>query len=343
MLQIGITDAFERDYMQRFRALAGKFGEFVFYERDRGARDIGLHLTHKLASDKERISTAFCWFQMKGVMAETLTDKQFEKAKNVKLSLDVNHLRYWFLQPTPTYLVVYVQSVDKFLICNIQAYVASKWGRAILTLDQKTVTVEVDGSSELDDQAFGLILTKSDIDEWAKALDTDDESAKLCRRDYDLIWHLGTSDSRNVCHRVIFWHWQSKTRSQFYFQEQSASPESEWTNLRGHWQHMMGVEDLEHTYPYIEFFSLERDGEYFSWLDDGSDYDVPDVELSNGDVVSGVNCLDEYFEYLLGAKLNTLGQDLFESVLVLQQVGLLEITQGKQDLLSVAPWHSRAV
>ena len=81
MLQIGITDAFERDYMQRFRALAGKFGEFVFYERDRGARDIGLHLTHKLASDKERMSTAFCWFQMKGVMAETLTDKQFEKAK----------------------------------------------------------------------------------------------------------------------------------------------------------------------------------------------------------------------------------------------------------------------
>lgn len=343
MLQIGITDAFERNYMQRFRAFAGKFGEFVTYERDRGARDIGLHLTHKLASGKERMSTALCWFQMKGVMATTLTPELFKKAKSVKLSLDVNHLGYWFLQPTPTYLVVYVESMDKFLICDIQAYVASQWGRAILTLDQKTATVEVDGSSELDEQAFNLILTKNDINEWTKALDTDEESAKLCRRDYDLIWQLGTSDSRNVRHRVMFWDWQSKARGQFYIQEQSTGDESKWATLREHWQYMMGVCDLERAYPYLEFFALDTDDEDSSWFDDENDNDVPDVELYNGDVVSGVNCSYEYFEYLFGAKLNELGQELLDSVTVLQQVGLIEITPGKEELISVAPWHGRSV
>lgn len=343
MLQIGITDAFEREYLQRFRAFAGKFGEFVTYERDRGARDIGLHLTHKLASGNERMSTALCWLQMKGVMARTLTAKRFEEANEVKLSLEVNHLRYWFLLPTPTYLVVYVESVEVFLICNIQAYVANKWGRAILTFDQKTATVVVDGRSVLDDQAFSLILIESDIAEWTRALDTDDESAKLCRRDYDLIWHLGTSDSRDVRHRVIFWDWQSKARSQLFIQEQSANPESKWTNLREHLQYMMGVLDLERTYPYLEFFAIESDNEDSPWFNDEDCDDVPDVGLYNGDVVSGINFSNEYFGYLFGVKLNALGQELFDSVTFLQQVGLIEITPDRQELMSVAPWHIRAV
>ena len=134
MLTIGATDTFERDYMQRFRAFAGRFGEFVSYERDRGARDIGLHLTHTLASGKERLSTALCWFQMKGIMASTLPKSVFEKASVVQLSLDVVHLQYWFLQPTPTYLVVYVQSAEIFLVTNVQELVEKKWGKSILAL-----------------------------------------------------------------------------------------------------------------------------------------------------------------------------------------------------------------
>lgn len=81
MIVVGKTDAFERKYMEKFRAFASDFGEFVNYEHDRGARDIGLHLTHPLSSGKERVSTALVWFQMKGVMATTLPANEFEKLK----------------------------------------------------------------------------------------------------------------------------------------------------------------------------------------------------------------------------------------------------------------------
>jgi len=44
---------------------------------------------------------------MKGVMATTLTKGQFEKAKGVKLSLDVEHLRALVpVDKEPTHLVV---------------------------------------------------------------------------------------------------------------------------------------------------------------------------------------------------------------------------------------------
>ena len=165
MLQIGSTDAFEREYMQRFRAFAGEFGEFVAYERDRGARDLGLYLTHKLASGKERVSTALCWFQMKGVIAKTMSRPEFEAAKAISVSLEVGHFKYWFLQPSSTYLVLYIQAVDQFLIFDLQDYATKQWGASILTLDQKTVAVSVPVDSLLDRQAFQLILARSDIDE----------------------------------------------------------------------------------------------------------------------------------------------------------------------------------
>ena len=119
MAVVGQNDAFERRYMEKFRAFASEFGEFVKYEHDRGARDIDIHLTHKLHSGQERMSSALCWFQMKGIMAKSLSADSFHSRSDVTLSLEVKHLRYWFLQPMPTYLVVYVESIDKFFILNL--------------------------------------------------------------------------------------------------------------------------------------------------------------------------------------------------------------------------------
>src|SRR5579859_4629707 len=99
MLKIGTTDRFERLYTQKFRNFAGQFGEFVAYERDRGARDIGLHLTHKLRSGDERMSSALCWFQLKGITTKGLADKQFSQSGFVSIALKVRHLSYWYLQP----------------------------------------------------------------------------------------------------------------------------------------------------------------------------------------------------------------------------------------------------
>lgn len=344
MIEVGVTDVFERHYMQKFRHFAGRFGEFIAYERDRGARDLGLHLTHKLTSGKEKLSSALCWFQMKGVMASSLSEKDFETAKEVKLALDVNHLRYWYLQPMPTYLVVFVESADTFLITNIQDYVAKTWGKSILELDQKTTTVTVSGASILDDQAFNLILVKSDIEEWAKALEADKDSMRLCRRDFDLIWRFGTAQARVVKHRVVFWDWQSKTRSQLYIQEQSAKEGGKWKNLREHWQYMMNVFDLEDTYPYLEMFSLDDESdEYWGWDDEESEAEAPAVQLKNGDCIFGKNCSYEFFEYAFGARLNEMGEQLFESVGALGKIGLIKFTPEKQEGISVAPWHHREV
>lgn len=341
MIVVGKEDAFERKYMEKFRQFASQFGEFVKYEHDRGARDIGLHLTHKLSSGKERLSSALCWFQMKGVMKSSLSDSDYKSLSIVKMQLKVDHLRYWFIQPMPTYLVVYIECADIFLVLNIQKYVSERWGKGILENNQKTATVEISKESILDEQAFHLILRNSDVKDCVKALETGEDEVKVCLRDCDLIWHLGTSSDRKVQHRVLFMDWQSKTRGQFYIQERSTESE-DWHVLREHWEYLMSISDLEEGYPYIEFFSLESEDEDF-W-DDEDDYrEAPDWELSNGEIIRGANASGEYFEYIAGVRLNDIGNEMFEWVQNLSDTGLIEITPGKEDVISVAPWHRRDV
>lgn len=337
MIVVGKTDIFERKYMERFREFASGFGEFVNYEHDRGARDIGLHLTHPLRSGKERLSTALVWFQMKGVMSTTLSVSEFEKLQKLTISLKVSHLRYWYLQPMPTYLALYIESVDRFFILNLTKFVKDKWGRDILTLEQATATVEVPVDSELDNQAFSLILQENDISEWKKALGNDGENVDVCYRDYDLIWQLGTADERNVTHEVEFWDWQSKTRGQLFIYEIG---DGEKDIIREHWQYRMNINDLETSYPYIELFKKD-DCSSDEWWDD--DNEVPNVTLSNGDVISGINAANEYFYYECGMRLNDIGQELFDWVQFLSRVGLIEITPDKKEFISIAPWNSRAV
>ncbi|WP_153915977.1 DUF4365 domain-containing protein [Shewanella sp. TC10] len=337
MIVVGETDSFERKYMEKFRAFASEYGEFINYEHDRGARDIGMHLTRKLSSGKEQLTSALVWFQMKGKMAKTISLEDYEKSEEVKISLSVNHLRYWFLQPMPTYLVLFIESAEEFLILNISEYVKNTWGREILTLNQETATINVPTDSKLDSQAFRLILQENDIKEWKKALGDENEHVDVCYRDYDLIWHLATAESRAVSHKLEFWDWQSKTRSQLYIYEES---ETEKVVLREHWQYMMSIEQLEDAYPYIEFF-VDQDAQ--DWWADEDDNEVPDVVLSNGDVMSGVNAAYEYFAYECGIRLNDIGLQMFEWIKFMSEIGLIEIKPGKSEFVSFAPWHSRSV
>jgi hypothetical protein len=343
MLKIGETDAFERKYMARFRGIAADHGEFVLYERDRGARDIGLHLTRKLRSGGEAPSGALCWFQMKGVMEKSLSKEELGKAKEVKLQIEVRHLRFWALQPVPTYLAVYVESVDSFLILNISQYIEDRWGTKILTLEQDSVTVTIPAVSVLDDQAFDLLLRQSDAEQWAKALKSQVSATRTIRADYNLIWHLGTATNRGVDHRMVFWDWQSKTRSQFWFRERASDGSGGWLDLREHWQFMMNIHQLESAYPYVEFFMTEVTEQV-----EVAPYTLimgepPPLVLQNGDVLTGQNYFDEYFLYEAGVRLNDLGQDLFASVDFLAKVELLEIAVGEKEVISVAPWHARSV
>lgn len=265
MLPVGKTDVFERQYMEKFRMFASQFGEFVQYERDRGARDIGLHLSHKLKSGQERMSYALCWFQMKGYMANTLTAKDFENQDTIGISLEVKHLQFWYLQPMPTYLVLYIESVNIFLILNIQKYVEKKWDRNILTLNQKTATIHIPSDSILDSQAFYLILTESDLEVWNKVLVSDSKNIRICQRDYNLIWRLGKSDKRRVNHKVLFREWLTKCRGELYILENFLTDQIDQKILREHWEYLMNWDDLKMKYPYLEFYAFNW-FRVFIWL-----------------------------------------------------------------------------
>jgi len=325
--------------MEKFRLFASKYGEFVQYERDRGARDIGLHLTKKSDDGQERLSAALCWFQMKGVMASSLSEAAFEKLDSIKLSLEVGHLQYWFLQAMPTYLVVFIESVDTFLIMNVQKYVSERWGQKVLTLRQQTVTVEVPTESVLDDEAFQHILRHGDAEEWTKALGTtvNADTLLMCQRDYEVIYNIGTAKRRKVESRMIFLDWISKMRGQVFIQQRRKKAGSEWGTIREHWHHSMSIYDFEKNFPYLDF-------QPFYSRDDLDEFEeIKEITLSNGEEICGANMSDEYFEYVMHIDLNSMGEQMLEWIEILRETKIVSFRAGRASTVSVAPWHWRAV
>lgn len=348
MFQIGKENVFERKYMGKFRNFASQFGEFVSYEHDRGARDIGLHLTKKLKSRNETLSSALCWFQMKGITAKKFSKEEFKKKSEIKIQLKVKHLRYWYIQPMPTYLILYIESADIFLILNIQKYICEMWGNDIFELKQKLATVSVKKSSVLDEQAFNLILSKCDIEAWKKVIQAEIKPIQVCRRDYNLIWHIGTAKQRKVEHKVTFKDWQSKMRGEIYFYEKNKKYDSEWVLIREHWEFGFGISKLEVSYPYLEFFDLQSDEaikEYSYEEEYGyeEEHEMTDFKLLNGDIVKGLDCSSELFEYSMGVRINEIGKAMLEWVLILVKVGLVEINPEKTEVIDIAPWHNRQI
>jgi hypothetical protein len=122
-MQIGVTDDFERQYMAKFRAIASTYGIFVEYSIDRAARDIGLHFTQESADNKKIVVPSLAWFQMKGIMTDTLPLSEYKATNIVSVPLSTNHLRFWYVSPESTFLVIYIGSADEFLVINIKDWV----------------------------------------------------------------------------------------------------------------------------------------------------------------------------------------------------------------------------
>ena len=356
MVIVGKTDHFEHLYTEKFRGFAAHFGHFVEYERDIGTRDIGLHLTVPLESGGARVTSCLCWFQLKGIMATTLPKEQAEKASSFKYSLRVDHLKFWFLQPMPTYLALYIESLDTFLILNLQKYVEERWGRDILSLDQETAQVEVSAGSVLDREALNIILRESTVEEWVKAISADESQIRLAERDYNIIWRIGTATDRKVEHRFEIFDWQSKLRGEVHIQERALGDTGEWTTLRNHWQLSLGgVPGAEEMYPYLDFTPEEEaeghryDGideldEYGdrNYLDDDDEY-RPTAKMKNGQIAAGEDCAGEYHLYYIIPELNELGRNLFVLIKTLIDIKFIEIEDEGGEWMSVAPWHARQV
>jgi len=78
--QIGKQDEFEGLYTEKFRGLARPFGEFIKYERDRAAIDLGLHLTERTARFRT-VSNTRVWFQLKGIQTSMFGLHDLTKAR----------------------------------------------------------------------------------------------------------------------------------------------------------------------------------------------------------------------------------------------------------------------
>src|SRR5262245_2238237 len=108
-------DEFEDVYTAKFKVLAARHGVIIQYERDRAANDLGVHLKASGIMTSTRV-----WFQFKGKRATTLTLDQFKQADEVSISVEIEHLRFWYQSAEPVYLVVYIESADVFLAEDVR-------------------------------------------------------------------------------------------------------------------------------------------------------------------------------------------------------------------------------
>jgi hypothetical protein len=339
-LRVGKNDAFERKYMGKFGALAAQFGEFAKYERDRAGRDIGLHFVEAKTDGGEIVTPSLVWFQMKGIQASTLTEAEFREVKKATVQLEVSHLRFWYIAPDPTFLAVYVESVDDFLVLNLKRYVAGRFGNDILTLDQKTVSVDVSDDSVLDEQAFYLIKKNQSVEAWKDKIEQGDEFAHTFFRDTDVIWRLGDIADRGASASMVVRKYGSKMRTEVYFLEVKPGDDDEL--IRQHWQFAMG-DDLRTPFPYLDFDT--EDDEDADWWADEDDWDAtghPALELPNGKIVqpSGVF---EMVEYRVQIALNDIGKAWLQTLRIMEASGFIEINKESGGSVSVAPWHGRNV
>ena len=350
-MEVGTHDAFERRYMEKFRAIAAEYGEFVKYERDRATRDIGLHLTRPTSKGKELVSPALVWFQMKGIHSSTLSLKEYDKAKNVALSLDMKHLKFWYMLPEPTYLVIYVESADVFHVCDIQKLVAEKHGDTILSEESKSLTVRVPKEFILDETAFRQMLIEAEASAWAARFKMKRAHWELLAVHYHLIYRLQTRKERSVYGRFVIWDWLTKTRLEYHYLESPRNDTDNWQIVWNQWEYMGFVESLERRFPYLTFKPTDESGEDpDEWADPFDEAlagmflgETHSITLPSGERVYGRAEMGERVEYKCRVKLNSLGRKLAKYLKLLIDTGFIEVDLTQAHWLSLAGFHNRGI
>jgi len=305
---------------EKLRDFARRFGSVITFARWGHARDLWLELTRKSSSAHPTLVTALCWFQPRSLTAAELDREAYEELRAVTVSLEVRHLRYWYIQPMPTYLVLYIEAADELLVLNLQHYVERTWGRAILRLQQETATVDVSRDSVLDEQMFEQMLLENDRAEWKKAIWANPISSRVCRDDFEIVLRIGISDThlQFVVDRLydgnyIRGAWLKETVANV---RRGPDFDPFWT------------QNIEEDYPYLDLYNdmapLPPVPEVYdpSHHDDPVSEGDPHIRLSNGDRLRVPHESTRYFNYYFGARLNTLGKDILACALALERLKL---------------------
>ena len=159
-------EIFEDEYTDLFVRRFRRHGVTVKYERDRAARDIGVHLTAPGSLD---LSAVRVWFQLKGVHRETLDADHLAQKNSIPVSLNVDDIKKWYAAPEAVYIVVYLEAFNEFFGEDIRDLVDqafADWKGTFASkmegLSQKTVTLHVSTSSVFDQAMIkGLFRHKS--------------------------------------------------------------------------------------------------------------------------------------------------------------------------------------
>lgn len=342
-LIIGQNDKFERQYMQKFRSLAVNFGEFVEYQHDRAGRDIGLHFTSTRAKGGEIVEPSLVWFQMKGVQTTSFSENEFNECQNLAISLKVAHLRFFYIAPESTYLVLYIEAIDEFFVLNIQKYIREKYADEILTINQETLTVHMRKDSILDEQSFNLIKTQCSLSTWRSRITESEKWGPVFFRDADVIRRLSKAKQRNVPMYFVLRKHGAKMRSEVDFVEKSSKETGTPEIVHEHWEYMM-ADKLSLTFPYIEFDTLDEHEGHDDLFpdDDPDDFGWPPLELPNGKHVAPHGVF-ELVEYTMSVALNDIGEAWAETLDVMEKAGFIELNEFGTSIVSVAPWHDRDV
>jgi hypothetical protein len=163
---IGTNDNFERNYMQKFRVITSNFGEFIKYEYDRAAVDLGLHITEPTTKPRvsETVTNIKVWFQLKGILSTTLTTEKFNKSNEVKIKkLDLEQIKFWYASPEAVYLTIYIECADIFIAEDIRDIVDRTCPYSNIlnpaTLgNQKEVTLKLDKNAILNEERLRSMI-----------------------------------------------------------------------------------------------------------------------------------------------------------------------------------------
>ncbi len=334
-LEIGKYDVFEREYSAEFKKIISKYGEVINYEKDRGARDIGVHFTKRFQSGNEYLSNSLVWFQLKGITKERLGLKNYNNLAEIDFSLKVDQLKYWYIQSISTYLVIFIECKKEFLILNLKKYLSTNYKDNLLTLTQKYLTLKIPKTNLFDEDAITKIIRVGDIQQLMSVFKIDKDEAVLGLRDFDIIYRLGTSDERKTKMRIFIKDWQSKTRNEIYFQEDIGN--DKWKTVHSHWQFLLLSEESEEEFPYLEFENYYDDDLYF-------DDEAPYIDLSNGERIIGEElAAGEVIQYYISISLNKVGEKMSNWLEIMIKNNFFEFDLNKELAISVAPWGHRNI
>lgn len=342
-MSISNNTAFERIYTSKFESLYSKYGEFVTYRRDLAKRDIGIHLVEKSYFQGEELSPCLCWFQLKGITGKRLPAKKYDSSDEVRISLKVDHLRFWYKQLMPTYLALYIESKDLFLVTNLKKYIQKNYGDKIFEIKTKTLSISVSSNSQLDEQAFNLILDEGKIEQWREFIDLESKEIHYCIRDFGLIYNLGDSNN-NIKENILYLKdWISKTRTELEFCQLQEN-NTQCTIWR-HIEFMLLRNKIEFRFPYLDFFALPEN--FYEEEDTNFYFEGPENEeilhLNRGDTILGINHSNEFVIFKIGYRFNEIGLKIYNSVTKLNKMNFISKEMFDNNGIDMAPWHFRDV